>query len=135
MSNMSSFIKQHNNILSLSPNSEECSCNCRNKDNCPLAGSCLKTYIVYRANVIKQNKTHIYYGASDGEFKYQYNNYTNSLRNQDYENKTELSKHIRQTKCNGIEFSLKWSIAAYATPYRCGTRRCELCLTEKYIIA
>ena len=61
--------------------------------------------------------------------------HTNSFRNQDYENKTELSKHIRQTKRNGIEFSLKWSIAAYATPYRCGTRRCELCLTEKYIIA
>ena len=54
MINMSSFIKQHNhNILSLSPNSKERSCNCRNKDNCPLANSCLKTCIVYRADVIK----------------------------------------------------------------------------------
>ena len=49
MSNMSSFIKQHNrNILSSSPNSKKRSCNCRNKDNCPLAGSCLKMCIVYR---------------------------------------------------------------------------------------
>ena len=48
ISNMSSFIEQHNdNILSSSPSSEERSCACRNKDNCPLAGSCLKTYIVY----------------------------------------------------------------------------------------
>ena len=23
----------------------------------------------------------------------------------------------------------------YVTPYKCGTRRCDLCLTEKYIIA
>ena len=23
----------------------------------------------------------------------------------------------------------------YATPYKCGTRRCDLCLTEKYVIA
>ena len=30
---------------------------------------------------------------------------------------------------------LKWSIAAYASPYRCGPRHCDLCKTEKYIIA
>ena len=77
----------------------------------------------------------MYYGASNGGFKYRYNNHTNSLRNQDYENKTELSKHTWQLKRNGIEFNLKWGIAAYAKPYRCGTRRCDFCLTEKYIIA
>ena len=99
MSNMSSFIKEHNrNILSSSPNSEERSCNCRNKDNGPVVSSCLKTCIVYRADVIKENETHVYYGASDGEFKYWYNNHTNSFRNQDYENKTELSKHIWQLR-------------------------------------
>ena len=32
-------------------------------------------------------------------------------------------------------FILKWSIAAYASPYQCGTRRCDLSITEKYIIA
>ena len=71
MSNMSSFIKQHSrNILSSPPNSEERSCNFRYKNNCPLAGSCLKTCFVYRADVIKQNEAHVYYGESDGEFKY-----------------------------------------------------------------
>ena len=133
---MSSFINQHNrNILSSQPNSEERSCNCINKDNCPLAGSCLKTYIVYRADVIKQNETHVYYGDSDAEFKYRYNNHTNSFPNQDYENKTELSKHIWLLEHNGTEFNLNSSIPAYTTPYRCGTRRCDLCLTEKYISA
>ena len=59
MSNMSSFIKQDNrNILSSSPNNEERSCNCR---NFLLTGSCLKTWIVYRADVIKQNEAHVYY--------------------------------------------------------------------------
>ena len=128
MSNMSSFIKQHNlNILSSSPNSEEHSCNCRNKDNGPFAGSCLKTWIVFTANVIKQNETHVLYGASDREFKYRYNNHINSFWNQDYENS--------KLKCKGTEFNLKWSIAMYAAPYRCGTRGCDLCLIEKYIIA
>ena len=105
------------------------------QNHCPLADSCLKTCIIYRADLIKQNETHVYYGASDGEFKYRYNNHTNSFRNQDYENKTELSKHIWQLKRNRIDFNPKWSIATYATPYRCGTRRCEFCLTDKYIIA
>ena len=27
------------------------------------------------------------------------------------------------------------NIAACASPYRCGKRKCDLCLTEKYIIA
>ena len=70
-----------------------------------------------------------------GEFKCRYNNHTNSFQNQDYKNKTELSKHIWLLKRNGTEVNLKWSIAAYASPYRCDTSRCELCLTEKYIIA
>ena len=92
MSNISSFIKQHNrNILSSPPNSEERSCNCKNKSNCSLAGSSLKTHIVYRADVIKQNETHVYYNASYGEFKYRYNNQKNSFQNQYCETKIELS--------------------------------------------
>ena len=71
---------------------------------------------VYRADVIKQNGTHVYYGASDTEFKYPYKNHTNSFWNQDYENETEPSKHIRQLKRNGTDLNLKWSIAVYATP-------------------
>ena len=59
----------------------------------------------------------------------------NSFRNQDYENETELSKYIWQLKRNGTQANLKWSIAVYGTLYKCGTRRCDLCLTEKYIIA
>ena len=117
MSNMSNFIKQRNsNILSSPTKTEERSCNCRNKDNCPLDGSCLKTCIVYRADVIKHNGTHIYYGASDGEFQFRYSNHTKSFRNRGYEHETELSKHIWELKDNNTEFYLKWSIVAYASP-------------------
>ena len=105
MSNMSNFIKQHNSNILLSPTkTEERSCNCRNKDNCPLDGSCLKTCIAYRADVIKHNRTHIYYVASDGEFKFQYNNHKKSFGNRGYEHETELSKHIWELKDNNTEF-------------------------------
>ena len=58
-------------------------------------------------NKVFTNFTHIYYCASDGEFKHGYNNHTNSFRDQDYENKTELSKHIEHLKPNETEFNLK----------------------------
>ena len=30
---------------------------------------------------------------------------------------------------------MPWKIFMYATLYKYGTRRCDLCLTEKYVIA
>ena len=73
MSSMSSVIKQHNyRVLSTTENVDRL-CNCRNKENCPLDGKCLQTCIVYKADVITNKDSHIYYGASDGEFKSRYN--------------------------------------------------------------
>ena len=34
-----------------------------------------------------------------------------------------------------IEGSIKWEIARRAAPYKCGTRKCDLCTTEKLEIA
>ena len=51
-----------------------------------------------------------------------------------YEYKTELSKCLWQLNEVGTLFRLKWSIVTHASPYRCGTRRCDLHLTEEYIM-
>ena len=75
------------------------------------------------------------YGASEGQFKPRYNNHTQSFRNISYINDTELSKYLWTLKTNGTDYHLKWSIKSYASRYKCGTRRCDLCLTEKMIIA
>ena len=53
----------------------------------------------------------------------------------DIKNKTQLSKHMWKLQDKGINFKIKWSVAAYASTYRCGSRRYDLCLTEKYVIA
>ena len=79
MSNTSSLIKQHNCKV-LSTKNLDRLCICRNKDSCPLEGKCLQTYIIYKADVITNTDSHIYYGASDWEIKSQYNNHTNSFR-------------------------------------------------------
>ena len=38
-------------------------------------------------------------------------------------------------KEENIEYNLQWSIKAYASPYKCVTRKCDMCLTEKMTIA
>ena len=34
-----------------------------------------------------------------------------------------------------LEYTISWDIMQKAAPYKCGTRRCNLCLTEKMVIA
>ena len=38
-------------------------------------------------------------------------------------------------KGKGEDFTIKWSVAAKASPYICGSKRCDLCLIEKVLIA
>ena len=135
MNSMSSVIKQHNYKVLSTTESVDRLCNCRNKENCPLDGKCLQTCIVYKADVITNKDSHIYYGHSDGEFKSRYNNHTNSFPHRYHKQDTELWRHIWKLQDKGINFNVKWSIAAYASMHRCGSRKCDLCLTEKYAIA
>ena len=135
MPNMSSMIKQHNfKVLSSSNSIEKRKCNCRNPANCPLEGKCLTENIVYKAAVSTETESRTYYGSSE-DFKLRYNNQTKSFRNQQYANDTVLSKHIWELKNTNTPYNITWSIAAYASAYQIGSRRCGLCITEKYVIA
>ena len=58
-----------------------------------------------------------------------------SFRHKKRVNDTELSKYLWKLKEENADYNLQWSIKAYASPYKCGTRKCDLCLTEKMIIA
>ena len=132
---MANIIKQHNaKLLSNMNRTKERLCNCRNKQTCPLNGECLTSCIVYKAEVKTTDNAHVYYGASEGEFKTRFNNHTKSFRLKKYANETELSKLVWKMKENGTDYTITWSVAAKAFPYKCGTRRCDLCLTEKTCI-
>ena len=136
MENMMNIVQRHNaTILNSSNKKESQPCNCRDKLACPLDGKCRSESIVYKATVESGNTTKHYYGLAEGEFKYRYNNHTKSFRNAQYSNETVLSTHIWSLKTSEKPYVIKWAIAARASPYKCGTRRCNLCITEKYIIA
>ena len=136
MPNMENIIKQSNaRIIEEPVTNRDGQCNCSNRDECPLDGICLTSCVVYSAEVTAENNESIYHGITEGEFKSRYNGHATSFRLRSHEKETELSKFIWSLKDKGAPYSIKWSVASQAHPYRCGTRRCDLCLSEKTIIA
>ena len=108
MKNMSSIIKQHNVKILSAESNEKRSCNCRNKECCPLEGYCLRECMVYEAKVSADNNFKLYYGTCEGEFKSRFHNHTKSFR--DRGNETELSKYMWQLKDKSKSYNMRWNI-------------------------
>ena len=45
---------------------------------------------------------------------------------------TELSNHTRELKDNGMDFRIDWTIWDRAQPFNPTSKKCRLCLIEKY---
>ena len=133
MESVANVIRRHNaSILNSDDKAEPMPCNCKKKQESPLDGKCREESIVYKAVVSSGGVDKKYYGICEGDFKLRYNNHTKSFRDVDYKSSTELSKYI--WSLNGRPYTIKWSIAARSSPYRCGSRSCSLCLMEKLMI-
>ena len=133
MPNIASIIQSHNKqIVSDKPNNKDTTCNCRQKENCPLDGKCMQRNVIYIAKV--ENGPN-YIGLTEHSFKDRYYKHKNSFRYNTKVNSTELSKHVWEMKTrNNNEPTIKWSIIDSASPYINGSKKCHLCLTEKYHI-
>ena len=105
-------------------------CNCRYKDTWPLAGKCSAKCIAYKAEVVTTDKRTLYYWTSDGDFKARFNNNTWWFRYKRCSTDTELSKYIWKLSNDKIQSKIKWNTSTCASPYKCGSRRRDLCLTE-----
>ena len=110
------------------------SCNCRNPPDCPLTGNCLASSIVYKATVNSDQGEKSYIGISDTAFKSRWNNHMSSFRLGHKRTQTALSKHIWHLKDNGTNFTIKWTVLKKTSSYSNVTKRCQLCLWEKYFI-
>ena len=111
-------------------------CNCRNKPACPLDGKCLTTGVIYQATITRQDtvKKETYIGLTEGPFKTRYNCHTSTFRNVKQRNATSLSHFIWTLKDKQIMYSIKWRIMARSRGYSTSSKRCNLCLSEKYFI-
>ena len=99
-------------------------CSCQWKSDCPLNQSCLSEYLVYNA-VVNRSTTKNYYRTCKNNFKERYNNPTSSFKNKLWQKSTELSNYIWELKENGTKGH--W--------YICGARKCDLCLCENLMVA
>ena len=140
MPSMGAIINSHNARILADPEpiSRECSCK---KDNngdpidCPLGGKCLIKNIVYKATVTaagKQTKT--YFGLTATTFKVRLYNHRQSFTNEQLQHETRLSTYMWDLWREGTPGEIKWEIAMKSRPYRGGTRRCDLCTSEKLAI-
>ena len=136
--NFANMINSHNNrILSEEKTQDQPKCNCRQKDTCPLEGHCLDKELIYRC-ILKENTTSDgvnYNGLTENTFKDRFYKHRNSFKYESKANSTELSKHFWEMKRKGIKKPIMhWSVIDHAKPYQNGSKRCNLCLTEKYHI-
>lgn len=112
-------------------------CNCIHKDECPLDQNCQTMGVVYQATVTRSdiNKKETYIGLTNTTFKTRYNNHTSSFDTKKRDKGgTALAKYIWKLMDLKVTYSIKWNIIKKCQGYSNITKRCNLCLYEKYMI-
>lgn len=135
--NIGTIITNHNKKLLVKHQEKTTTtppCNCKNKSCCPLQGACREKSLVYQATIQSGSDTKLYYGSCSTEFKKRFYNHNQSFVHSHKRNATELSKAVWRAKDKGDIPTIKWAIKNHAPAYRCGGKRCNLCLTEKLAI-
>ena len=91
---------------------------------------------IYQATVRRNdnNTSETYIGLTKNAFKTRYSNHTASFRHTKHRNSTELSKHVWSLKDNNIDYSISWRIISSSSSYNSSSKRCNLCLKEKFLI-
>ena len=139
MPNMQQIISSHNKSIlrkskpqDITPNN----CNCRASNPCPVAKNCLISGVVYQASITREDnqKIETYVGLTDCTFKNRYTQHNHSFRNIEKRYATTLSNYIWTLKENSIPFSTKWKILAKCSAFSTSSKKCNLCLREKYFI-
>ena len=135
--NLSCIIKSHNKNLINGKKPTNVKCSCRNKSVCPLDDNCQQNDVIYKCIASTSvNPDKVYLATAEGEFKKRYYNHNNSFRHHVYANETNLSNYVCEIKDKYNEMtSLKWSVAKSVPRYSNISKRCLLCLHEKFEIA
>jgi len=139
MPNMKAIINgQNKKILSPPDQNIDKACNCTRKESCPLNQNCLTKNVVYEATITSnlpdyQEKKYI--GLSENTFKKRFTGHKSSFNLERYKNSTALSTEFWKVKeLNGTP-KVTWRIVRTAKAYNPESKRCSLCLCEKFEIA
>ena len=136
MPNIETIISNHNKseLNKSEQSSESKNCNCHNPSVCPMDRKCDDTNIINQAEISTSTDKKTYIGLRDTTFKQRYQNHMCSFKNEWYKHAMELSKHIWSLKDKKIAYNIKWRKIKQARSYSNVSRKCNLCLWEKYFI-
>ena len=133
---MEALIASHNARVLKGKENPAYGCNCREgEDSCPLDGRCQTPSLVYEAKVESSEGIRSYIGQTAITFKLRWNNHRQSFTTAYKKHSTSLSSHIWQLKKNNTDYDISWSTKSMAKPMQRGGKSCNLCLTEKSMIA
>ena len=94
MLSMKNVIQKHNSKIMEDPKpTNNKTCSCQQKSDCPLNQNFLSECLVYNGVVNTSTKKN-YYGICEKSFKERYNNHMSSFRNKSRQKSTELSNYI-----------------------------------------
>ena len=131
MPNMRTVISGHKKHILSNGEDEVKPCNCRDKRNCPLQGRCRTPAVVYEATITTPEAVKTYKGSTEPEFKQRFGKHTSDMKHAKQRKNTTLADYVWSQKEKNITPTVTWDIKQKSTPYRCGTRKCDICLTEK----
>ena len=138
MPNLKCEIAKHNSKVLKKPEAEATppGCNCRDRNQpCPLDGKCLTDKLIYKATVVESdNTTNTYTGVTKRTFKKRYYGHTSSFRNRSGEHSTTLSAHIWKLSDLDKDYTIRWSTIDRGKEFNPTSRKCLLCLKEKFHI-
>ena len=114
MPNVKAAIDGHNKKLLTPPHANTSrTCNCVNKETCPLNQNCLAKSIIYEATISSNIPNYTekkYIGLCESTFKKRFANHKSSFNHERYKNSTSLSVELWKVKeANGTP-SVSWRI-------------------------
>ena len=139
MPNMGQVISRHNSKVASENSAPDPPprCSCRGgPPTCPLGGGCEVKEVIYCASVerLDTHTTEKYTGLTGGPFKARYNKHQSDFRHEKNENSTCLSKHVWDLKKQKIPYKIDWQILARGRVFNPVSKKCRLCLLEKFYI-
>ena len=92
--------------------------------------------MVYEATVVEtvSGKFETYTGLTYRTFKERFNEHNNDMRKPDNRLKSRLVSHVWELKDNGTDYTVNWKLLERAPAFNPITKKCRLCLKEKYFI-
>ena len=89
---------------------------------------------IKRKVVSNNSNKQTYTGLTRNTFKKRFYGHRSSFTNKEKEHSTTLSTYVWQLQDNNVNFDINWKIIGRAKPFNPVTKKCNLCIKEKYHI-